>query len=119
VSPWAPKKPCARPLCPKLVEGGTTYCEEHRKAYWRDKNARRPRELHRFYNSVAWKRLRDMKRRASPMCEMPGCTRPAEQVDHVQRLADRPDLGLVMENLRSLCFSHHSQRTMTDRARER
>jgi 5-methylcytosine-specific restriction endonuclease McrA len=46
-----------------------------------------------------------------PRCEHPGCTSGAEEVDHKQRIADRPDLRLTWSNLQSLCRRHHSQKT--------
>jgi 5-methylcytosine-specific restriction enzyme A len=122
LSPYAPKKPCAEPLCPALVPSGTRRCPQHMTEYHRRKNAARPAGLQSFYSSARWKALRAYKRRQDPLCELckaQGRIKAAEQVDHIEPLVERPDLAMVLENLRSLCMSCHSRRTMTDQHRLR
>jgi 5-methylcytosine-specific restriction protein A len=120
MSPFAPPHPCAERGCPALVHGKPR-CPAHMSAYWKRKQDARPAGLTKFYQSTAWKRLRAVKRAQDPLCEMckaEGRVTPVEQVDHIERVVDRPDLALVLENLRSLCFSHHSRRTMQDMNRD-
>jgi hypothetical protein len=52
-------------------------------------------EVVRLHNSTAWKRLRELKRQQTPYCEIcetQGRLVPVEQVDHIERVQDRPDL---------------------------
>jgi len=59
--------------------------------------------------SGAWVRLRMMKLRADPVCQMPGCEQPATEVHHVIALADGGENTLG--NLESLCKPCHSRET--------
>ena len=59
-----------------------------------------------------WRRVRAQVLRDNPFCQF--CGAPAEQVDHIQRLSERPDLRLDPSNLRALCHSCHSKRTHRD-----
>ena len=72
---------------------------------------RRDREAKRFYDSVAWKRVRRLKLATAPLCERcqsRGLTVVADQVHHKQELRDRPDLALDVANLESLCRCCHN-----------
>lgn len=121
MSPWSPKKPCATQGCPALVaEPGRSRCPAHQRAEWREQNARRPRGLRQFYDSPEWRQLRAAHLELYPECQdcsTAGRTTPAAQVDHVVRLRERPDLALEPSNLKSLCKSCHSSKTLTDRHR--
>lgn len=64
-----------------------------------------------FYSSRPWQRLRGMKLRATPVCEIPGCDRIAQHVDHRTSRRQAPDLELDPGNLVSLCKPHHSSKT--------
>ena len=118
MSPWSPKKPCIAPRCPGWALPGKARCQTHQAAYYQIGNASRDPETTRFYNSVSWKRFRAAIRAARPLCELclsEGRETPSEQVDHIVRLKERPDLALEESNVRALCMSCHSRRTMTDR----
>ena len=69
-------------------------------------------ETRPFYNSRAWKIVRDrVKQRDGGLCVIcrdHGLVVPGSDVDHIRPLAERPDLGLVEDNLRLLCKSCHS-----------
>jgi 5-methylcytosine-specific restriction protein A len=85
----------------------------------RQRNARRP-DLVRFYKQRAWKDLSPLFLAAHPVCqvcEAAGRLTPAKQVDHIIPVRERPDLALDPSNLRALCASCHSRRTMTDMRR--
>jgi len=45
------------------------------------------------------------------MCEREGRIVAAEEVDHILTIADRPDLRLDPNNLRSLCHQCHAKVT--------
>ena len=73
-----------------------------------------------FYHRKEWKRIREMAlQRDGGMCQdcmdrmrMGVGFRPnrATMVHHIIPLSERPDLGLKMENLRSLCAECHERR---------
>jgi 5-methylcytosine-specific restriction endonuclease McrA len=62
----------------------------------------------------AWRRLRDSFIAEHPRCEWPGCSSPADEVDHVVSVRVDPSRRLDPTNLRSLCRPHH--RAVTARA---
>ena len=69
------------------------------------------------YNSNRWRKLRAMKRSQDPMCEQ--CARegritPAQQVDHREPIARRPDRVWDLTNLESLCIPCHSRKTFCE-----
>lgn len=61
-----------------------------------------------------WRRVRSQHLTENPRCTSAGCGAPAVEVDHVISVRDRPDLRLDRGNLRSMCKSHHSSRTIAD-----
>ncbi len=63
-----------------------------------------------------WKKVRELKRKMSPLCEDPfgvhakdGVTVAASEVHHKQTLKDRPDLAFDLENLMSICSACHGR----------
>lgn len=64
-----------------------------------------------FYWSRDWRafRQRILNRRAT--CEVPGCGKPAEQVDHI---LSRANGGAELDpaNVQALCGPHHSSKTV-------
>lgn len=74
-------------------------------------NRSRP-ESDKFYGTRTWKRLRAAVLTRSPLCvecERRGRVVLATVVDHVIPFRDRPDLGMTMSNLRSLCARCHAR----------
>jgi len=72
---------------------------------------RKPKELHRFYKSVAWQVAREIKiREANGKCER--CGRLGEEVHHIKRLTVHnvmdPNISLNQENLELLCKKCHN-----------
>lgn len=70
----------------------------------------------RFYQSENWIKARAYKLMQNPLCE--DCLKkevltPATEVDHKVDLVDAPYLCLVLENLRALCKSCHSKKTIS------
>ena len=89
-----------------------------------------PRERHGWQGSsrraglydYTWQKLRAAFLAANPLClfcQRAGRATPAHHVDHIETIADRPELRLVWSNLRGLCESHHNQRTAQDQAAAR
>ena len=72
-----------------------------------------------FYNTKSWKRLRDQRRRANPLCEhceARGLVRPMTTVDHIKPVDEFPELALSFENTQSLCDFCHGVKTKADAA---
>ncbi|WP_374159096.1 HNH endonuclease [Mycobacterium sp. G7A2] len=63
-----------------------------------------------------WRKLRAAKLRANPICQWPGCRRPATEVDHIKPLAEG-GREFDWENLQSLCHEHHLAKTAADARR--
>lgn len=110
--PLKPQRPCRAPGCPRVSSSG--WCERHaelakraEKERRRRAAARRPRGP-REYDKRRWKNLRRMKLSNDPMCEGAGCHAPATEVDH----KDGDVTNRAMENLRALCKSCHSKKTV-------
>lgn len=60
----------------------------------------------------AWRKLRSFFLSLTPQCEV--CKQPATEADHILTVRERPDLRLQMSNLRALCKSCHSRRTVSE-----
>lgn len=72
---------------------------------------RKPKELHRFYNSAAWQVAREIKiREANGKCER--CGALGEEVHHIIKLTTQnvidPTVSLNQENLELLCKKCHN-----------
>jgi 5-methylcytosine-specific restriction endonuclease McrA len=79
----------------------------------REREQLRPGSAERGYDDE-WRVARKLHLMANPACVVPGCTRPATDVDHVVSIADAPDRRLDPTNFRSMCHQHHAQRTARD-----
>lgn len=108
--PRRPAKPCR--VCKRPTREKSGRCLDCQAA---GKGARAGKpEHHRLYDSAAWKQLRKAKLLNSPLCEeceANGYVVAAKDVDHVIPLRERPDLALVIENLRSLCVPCHRRKS--------
>ena len=125
IIPTRPRKPCNFPGCPKLIEAGNTYCEEHRKKEVSRRNKRydrydRDERAKKFYANRAWRRLRKIQLNEQPLCEMcleEGITKQADMVDHVVPIQVDWSLRLKKDNLQSLCNKCHAVKSAGDRER--
>jgi len=108
--------PTSCPECGAPSTRGSRYCAAHkldnseitaRKMY--DAHSRDP--WHRWYSMALWRRLRMWFLRQHPICEAPGCTTPANEVDH--RIPHKGVWAMFVDpkNLQALCKHHHSQKT--------
>jgi 5-methylcytosine-specific restriction enzyme A len=95
-------------VCGRIIDDkpGVSRCREHRKD-------RRPSASKRGYGT-RWQRTRRTYLRGHPVCDAPGCTAPATEIDHVDGLGPNGPRGHDPANLRAYCKSHHSQRTARD-----
>jgi 5-methylcytosine-specific restriction enzyme A len=107
VSPWAPKRPCARTGCPRLVSNAAP-CPEHGRRPWEHG---RPSSAERGYGAT-WKRLRRLILARDPLCVLclaAGHGSPSTTVDHI---VPRSQGGTDEEsNLRGLCRAHHETKS--------
>lgn len=108
-----PSKPARLCTCGRVVAAGAVCeCRQQAKAAT---DAARPSAAARGYDA-AWRRARSMYLAAFPDCSTPECTRPANEVDHVISIRERPDLRLSWSNFRAFCKPCHSRRTARDQA---
>lgn len=106
--PSRPPRPCGWPGCPALTP--TAYCREHTKTTdrkWRDRGRKQ------IYNSPRWRGLRRTVLKEQPWCNVPGCTNPTTDVDHITPLRDNGD-PYNRNNLQGLCKKHHSEKTQRE-----
>ena len=78
-----------------------------------------PKVADSFYSSPAWIALRDrVRREAGGRCQAPGCGRTERRmfVDHIVELKDG-GAPLDRSNVWLLCASHHSRKTVAERAK--
>jgi 5-methylcytosine-specific restriction protein A len=78
-----------------------------------------PKGADPIYSSAAWIALRDrVRREASGRCQAPGCGRAERRmfVDHIVELRDG-GAPLERTNVWLLCASHHSLKTVAERAK--
>ena len=105
--PSKPMKRCSYPRCTALVSGGK--CDEHRRKEYKRYDESRGNSGQRGYSND-WQRVRAIKKRMNPFCEM--CLKAGEYVvldviHHVRTIEEAPELRLSMDNLMSCCAYHH------------
>jgi 5-methylcytosine-specific restriction endonuclease McrA len=67
-----------------------------------------------------WRKLSVRTRKASPFCEVLGCSNTSLTVDHIISLDEAPELAFESLNLRVLCNYHNGirQNQCTDAERQ-
>lgn len=63
------------------------------------------------WDDVDWQKLRRQHRRYHPICEVEGCGKRTEHVDHIVTVAEAPERRLDPTNLQGLCHAHHNRLT--------
>ena len=75
-----------------------------------------------FYHMPAWRRCRQLALHRDNYqcqdCKEAGRFTAATEVHHVIPLEDRPDLGLEVSNLRSLCHACHDKTKLKEQQRK-
>ena len=113
MSPTAPRKPCAHPTCPALVNRKDRFCPEHKKQddrrRWREHDRARGTTAERGYGANHQKLRKVIMAEAPlcPKCEAHGILQAGEEMDHI----DGNPWNLERENLQMLCGFHHKQKT--------
>jgi 5-methylcytosine-specific restriction protein A len=106
-----PKKPCNHPGCLILIPSGERFCERHAELKEKAYDKRRGSSTSRGYDGK-WRKLRALKARIDPLCEVclkRGVTVPLDVVHHVRPIDTHPELRLSLDNLESLCKAHHDK----------
>lgn len=106
--PVKPLKPCKKRGCPELVTG--RFCAQHEPPPAPD--TRHESAAKRGYDSK-WRKLRLMKLRRDPICQIRHLCRGAiaTEVDHIVPIKRAPEKRLDMANLQSACKACHSWKT--------
>ena len=107
--PFRPKRPCAHPGCPELVESERKYCEKHRSLHPEDTRSASSRGYGR-----AWQKASKQFLTAHPLCVMcaaEGRYVKAMVVDHIRPHRGDPVLFWDRSNWRALCKEHHDRKT--------
>jgi 5-methylcytosine-specific restriction enzyme A len=120
--PQRPKKECAEPSCPKTIDHGQKYCDQH-KFRLKEHEQRRGTSSERGYNST-WKKARDTYLKKHPFCEV--CKKEGRltwgtAVDHIVPVINGqqdPNLWNI-NNWESICQSCHSRKTAKENNWER
>lgn len=116
--PRLPDHPCAQPGCPALVPAGTSRCPRHPSVGLKRPYQRPASDA--FYGTNTWKqfRARVLERRKNQWgrwtCVRCGRSTTSPQLDHILPRAQYPALELDEGNMRVLCISCHSGRTLGD-----
>ena len=127
--PRRPLTPCRQFGCKERVEPSIGYCDKHlweskryKKQYIspeakkernrRVKENRTDKDVAPFYSTPAWRNLRKLKLHENPLCERcqaEGRVTVATIVHHKEYIRDGGDKLPLLEQLESLCHSHHSR----------
>ena len=113
--PNRPNHPCGQPGCGVLVPTGTARCPRHAGSATLGQRPYQRPASDGFYGTYTWKQFRaSVLRKRGNICAMCGCWTDAPHLDHIIPRAQRPDLELDESNVRVLCSSCHSRRTLGD-----
>ena len=107
-------RPCSTPGCP-VLHRNRGRCDVHQEQNERERQAwidqNRPTAAVRGYDQE-WQKMRRMWLVVNPNCIE--CGAKATDVDHINSLAEYPELKYAPSNLRGLCHPCHSRRTALD-----
>ena len=110
--PSRPKKPCAHPGCPELVDPADKYCDQHK--------AEHPAEVRsgsaRGYNR-RWQKISKQYLSSHPLCVKcleRGKYTKATVVDHIRPHRGNPELFWNPENWQPLCKTCHDKKTWNE-----
>lgn len=111
MSPTKPKHYCGAYPCPALIPAGQTYCDRHHKEMHKEYNRDRDSQ-DAYYGTARWKKLRNMKLKIQPLCEIclsNNITTLAVIIDH--RIPRKEGGTDSLDNLQSLCRSCANKKT--------
>jgi len=104
---------------PKLPEKKTRPWIPRREKpkYFESSGGRNNGDMRAFYNSKAWKSLRNYKIQINPLCEMceeKGLIEAGKEIDHITAIKDNGE-KLNLRNLQTLCRSCHASKSAKER----
>ena len=107
MAPWAPRRPCAAPLCAGFALPGYARCQAHQRQRWREDNEtdRVKGHLGQVHRALRVQVLAEEERCANPHCARPEAD---PTVDYIQPLSKGGQQ--VRENAQRLCKSCNSSR---------
>ncbi|AMP65638.1 HNH endonuclease [Campylobacter jejuni] len=102
--------------CGKKIQTHLRTCEECDKTFKKIANKRydcfkRDKQSSDFYNSVAWRKLRNAFINKNPFCAK--CGKFAKIIDHIVPIKQGGE-KLSEENLQSLCIVCHNEKTKNE-----
>lgn len=108
------KKVCNHPMCTKIAEQGSAYCESHVKA--ETKNTRSSTQMGYDYR---WQKIRKVHLQKNPLCvecmRTQGIVTVATVVDHITPHKGNRQLFYDIGNHQSLCVSCHNRKSAKER----
>jgi 5-methylcytosine-specific restriction protein A len=116
--PRSAPTPCRQGGCSALVDK-PGFCDKHRREAFKIQKQTVTddyKERNRFYQRVAWKSVRTLQLQLEPLCRecrKLGKLVAATVVDHIIPIANG-GAELDLDNLQSLCRSHHEAKTRTE-----
>ena len=110
----APARPCRKPGCNNLTRNKDGYCDKHSGHDKRQADERRGTATERGYD-WQWRKVRNQKLKANPLCERCSQVRSAVLVHH----RDRNPRNNEWLNLESLCQECHELEHKSERYRGR
>lgn len=93
--------------CPQLIPLSGSRCVECQQAVWRHRQHTRPQGPIRLYATTEWRHLAAAVVGSALECHWCHTSREHCQLsaDHIESVATRPDLGLVVDNVVAACRS--------------
>jgi 5-methylcytosine-specific restriction protein A len=110
--------PCKEPRCAAIVEGRERYCEKHRKLAFEYGFQTGHTEVLPMYSTQRWQALRKLKLAQNPICEVCN-SKFAQQVHHLKKAREFPELAYHMDNLQSICVWCHAKETQRETTEKR
>lgn len=103
-----------------LIDYNKKYCDSCKTKFDKSKSKRVSPSYNHLIKSSRWTRLSRRVRKEKPMCEI--CLKnkklgkqdfvnPSEEVHHIKKVRDRPDLEFDRDNLMALCKKCHKKLT--------
>src|SRR5680860_791561 len=105
-------RPCKQLGCLHLTRDADGYCDEHKHTV-SEYDKQRGSARQRGYDK-AWEKLRKFFLWENPLCHdclLEKRLTPTQEVHHVKKIREHPELRLVKNNLMGLCKGCHSVRT--------
>lgn len=82
-------------------------------------NSNKSWSYHQIYHTKQWRNIRKLKLNINPLCqqcEQQGLTTEANVVDHINPVQEG-GAAFDLDNLQSLCVSHHNSKTAKNRGK--